>query len=73
MATRTEQQMFDLEEQIVRIRKIVDESDKLRSAAAKMQRETKFLPWQFAVGGVTAGGALVVACIGLGKFLISGG
>lgn len=72
MATQIDQRSFDLEEQIVRIRKIVDESDKLRAEAAKMQRETRFLPWQFMVAGLTTGGGLVLASIALATFFIGG-
>jgi hypothetical protein len=52
MATRLVPHALDIEAEIVSIRKQLAEIDKLRV-------DTRFVPWHFLVGGITAGATLV--------------
>lgn len=54
MATRLDPHELNIREQLVRIDRQLAETDKLRV-------DTRFVPWHFLVGGITAGGALVAA------------
>jgi hypothetical protein len=70
MATRFDPDSIDIEEQFARIRKMIAESDKIQDERRKLAVETKFAPWQFALGGVTAGAALFAAAAAFTKLLL---
>ena len=60
MATLLDPHELNIREQLVRIDKQLAETDKLRV-------DTRFVPWHFLVGGITAGAALVAGTAALVK------
>ena len=67
MATQIDPKDLDLQEQLARIRKMIDESDKARAESNKAQIETKFEPLKFYVSAALGAAGLMGAGAALAK------
>ena len=77
MATQINPDEPNVEEQLVRIRKMIAESDriaderqKMNAEITKLSVETRLAPWQLALGGVTSGAALFAAAAAFTKLFL---
>lgn len=77
MATQIEPKELDLQEQLVRIRRAVEESEKFSAETRKIvaemikaQTDVKFQPWVILFQGALASAALVGSGIAIAKFVL---
>lgn len=77
MAAKVSQRQLDREEQLARIRRLIEESDQRRAETERvfderrrLQQEHQLAPWQLAFGGVTAGAALFAAAAAFTKYFL---
>ncbi|MDR2836957.1 MAG: hypothetical protein LBV49_00020 [Azonexus sp.] len=72
MATQIDPRELDLQEQMSRIRQLIDASDRDRAQAARQRQEYRFAPVVLAISGATAGAALFAAGAAFAKLFFPG-
>lgn len=77
MATQVDPKELDLQEQLAKIRQMMDAADKDRADIRRIQAEidqrqteTRLEPWKVALGGVTSGAALFAAAAAFTKLFL---
>jgi hypothetical protein len=77
MATQINPEELNLEGQLVRIRKMIAESDRIaderqkkNAEITKLSVDARLAPWQLALGGVTSGAALFAAAAAFTKLFL---
>lgn len=71
MATQLDNRDLDLQEQIARIKQMIDDSDRARAESDKVRAETQALPKTLAYQAMLAGAGLLGAGVALATFLFT--
>ncbi len=70
MATPLHHFQLDVEQQIIRIRKMIAESDKIQDERRKLSVETRIAPWPLTRGGMTAAATLFAGAAAFTKLVL---